>query len=95
MAPIVRANLVGNEPDYGKWVMRIVGNPRYPNSPGSPAIVADIVKKLRWVAGHGSWADDVSLVNDDEIDCAKILTPAQVTDSYPLALARKYGGQLA
>ena len=37
-------------------VMRIVGNPRYPNSPGSPAAVGDIVGKLRGIAGHSFWA---------------------------------------
>jgi toxin-antitoxin system PIN domain toxin len=76
-------------------VMRIVGNPRYPNSPGSPAIVADIVRELRGLPGHSFWADDVSLVVDHEIDRTKILTTTQVTDAYLLALAHKRGGQLA
>lgn len=76
-------------------MIRIVGNPKYPNSPGSPAIVAEIVAKLRALPGHAFWSDDVSLVGSDDIDAGKILTSAQVTDTYLLALAKTHGGQLA
>ncbi|MER8379540.1 TA system VapC family ribonuclease toxin [Mesorhizobium sp. M1399] len=76
-------------------VLRIVGNQRYPNSPGSPAIVAQIVTKLRALHGHSFWPDDVSLVGSGDIDAAKILTSAQVTDTYLLTLAKARGGQLA
>ncbi|MER9679102.1 PIN domain-containing protein [Mesorhizobium sp. C280B] len=76
-------------------VLRIVGNQRYPNSPGSPAVVAQIVAKLRALHGHSFWPDDVSLVGSGDIDAAKILTSAQVTDTYLLALAKARGGQLA
>jgi toxin-antitoxin system PIN domain toxin len=76
-------------------VMRIVGNPKYPNSPGSPAIVAEIVRSLRALPGHQFWLDDVSLVGTNDIDAAKILTSAQVTDTYLLALAKARGGALA
>ncbi|MDX8481236.1 PIN domain-containing protein [Mesorhizobium sp. VK24D] len=76
-------------------VLRIVGNQRYPNSPGSPAVVAQIVTKLRALPGHSFWPDDVSLVGSGDIDAAKILTSAQVTDTYLLALAKARGGQLA
>jgi uncharacterized protein len=76
-------------------VLRIVGNQKYPNSPGSPAVVAQIVTKLRTLHGHSFWPDDVSLVGCGDIDAAKILTSAQVTDTYLLALAKAHGGQLA
>ncbi|MBB3933706.1 hypothetical protein GGR25_004784 [Kaistia hirudinis] len=76
-------------------VIRIIGSPKYPNSPGSPAAVADIVGKLRAHAGHQFWPDDISLVGSADIDAAKILTAAQVTDTYLLALAKAHGGQLA
>ncbi len=76
-------------------VLRIVGNPKYPNSPGSPAVVAQIVAKLRALHGHSFWPDDVSLSGSGDIDAAKILTSAQVTDTYLLALAKAHGGQLA
>jgi toxin-antitoxin system PIN domain toxin len=75
-------------------VLRILGHPKYPNSPGSPAVVADIVRAMRDLPGHQFWPDDISLV-DGETDSAKILAPAQVTDTYLLALAKAHGGQLA
>jgi hypothetical protein len=76
-------------------VIRIVGNPRYPNSPGSPAIVADMVRALRALPGHQFWPDSISLVRNAEVDTAKILTPGQVTDTYLVALAKAHHGQLA
>ncbi|OHV82489.1 TA system VapC family ribonuclease toxin [Ensifer sp. LCM 4579] len=76
-------------------VVRIVGNPKYPNSPGSPALVMEIVGKLRSLPGHCFWPDDVSLVGSGNVASAKILTSAQVTDTYLLALAKVHGGQLA
>ena len=76
-------------------VIRIIGHPRYPNSPGSPAIVAEIVSKLVKLPGHAFWPDDVSLVSSAEVDFANILTSAQVTDAYLLALAKAHGGRLA
>lgn len=76
-------------------VIRIVGSPRYPNSPGSPSVVAEIVGKLRHLPSHNFWPDDVSLVDADNVDPAKVLTSAQVTDTYLLALAKARGGQLA
>lgn len=76
-------------------VLRIVGNPRYPNSPGSPAVVAGIVQKLRALPGHAFWAEGLSLVGSEIIDPARVLTTAQVTDTYLLALASHRGGLLA
>ena len=55
-------------------VIRIVGSPKYPNSPGSPAAVAAIVAQLRLLAGHVFWPDDISLVGNDNVDPARILT---------------------
>jgi len=76
-------------------VIRIVGNPRYPNSPGSPAVVAEIVAKLRKLPGHVFWPDNVSLVSEADVDFTKILSSPQVTDTYLLALAKAHGGRLA
>ena len=76
-------------------VIRIVGRPRYPNTPGSPAAVAEIVAGMRKLAGHSFWPDDFSLVGSDDVDPARILTSAQVTDTYLLALARSKNGRLA
>lgn len=75
-------------------VIRIVGHPKYPNSPGSPAKVAEIVSRLRSLGGHIFWPDDLSLVDTDLILPAAVLTSGQVTDTYLLALAVKRGGRL-
>jgi toxin-antitoxin system PIN domain toxin len=76
-------------------VLRIVGHPKYPNSVGSPAAVAPIVARLRALPGHVFWRDDFSLIEADIVDVARIVTPAQVTDTYLLALAVANKGQLA
>lgn len=76
-------------------VLRIVGNPRYPNSPGSPAAVAPIVAGLRALPGHAFWPDDVSLLDEAVVEAGQLADTAQVTDSYLLALARSHGGWLA
>lgn len=76
-------------------VIRIVGHPRYTNSPGSPAAVAAIVARMTALPGHAFWPDDVSLVAAAHVDPARIRTPGQVTDTYLLALAAGRGGRLA
>jgi len=76
-------------------VLRIVGHPRYPNSPGSPAAVAPILAPLRALPGHSFWPDDVSLLEAAVVKASRMLDSAQVTDSYLLALARAHSGQLA
>lgn len=76
-------------------VLRIVGHPRYPNSPGSPAAVARLLVSFCGLPGHTFWPDDVSLLERRHVNTARLLDSAQVTDSYLLALARSHGGQLA
>jgi toxin-antitoxin system PIN domain toxin len=76
-------------------VLRIAGHPRYPNSAGSPAAVAPIVARLRALPGHVFWKDDFSLIESNIVDVARIATPAQITDTYLLALAATNKGQLA
>jgi uncharacterized protein len=76
-------------------VLRIVGHPRYPSSPGSPAAVAELLVSLRKLAGHTFWPDDVSLLDGRHADATRLLDSAHVTDSYLLALAHAHKGQLA
>ena len=76
-------------------LLRIVGHARYPNSPGTPATVAPLMATLRTLAGHVFWPDDISLLDTAHIDVTRLLSAAQVTDSYLLALASAHGGQLA
>lgn len=76
-------------------LLRILGNPKYPNSLGSPAEVASLLGALRALPGHEFWSEDFSLAGGAPVTPAKILTSAQVTDTYLLALAHLRGGQLA
>jgi len=76
-------------------VLRIVGHPRYPNSPGSPAAVAGLLAAFLELPGHTFWADDVSLFDRAHVNSARLLDSAHLTDSYLLALARVHQGQLA
>jgi toxin-antitoxin system PIN domain toxin len=76
-------------------VLRIVGHPRYPNSPGTPAEVAQLMKGLRALPGYVFWPDNISLLDTEMIDTARLLSSGQVTDSYLLALACAHKGQLA
>lgn len=76
-------------------VLRIVGHVRYPNSPGTPAAVAQLLAGLCALPGHMFWPNDVSLLDAKKVDAARILTSGQVTDSYLLALACAHGGKLA
>lgn len=76
-------------------VMRIVGHARYPNSPGTPAAVAQIMLGLCALPGHVFWPADISLLDTKKLDATRILSSAQVTDSYLLALACAHGGKLA
>jgi len=76
-------------------VLRIVGHPRYPNSPGSPAAVAELLAAFRKLPGHAFWPDDVSLLDLENVDLTRLLDSAHITDSYLLALARVHDGQLA
>jgi len=76
-------------------VLRIIGNPRYPNTLETPAAVAPLVTQLRAHPGHEFWFDDLSLLNPTHVDASRILATDQVTDTYLLALARLHGGKLA
>jgi toxin-antitoxin system PIN domain toxin len=76
-------------------VLRIVGHARYPNSPGTPAAVAEVMTGLRALSGHEFWPDDLTLFDGRYVDTARLLDSAQVTDSYLLALAALHNGRLA
>lgn len=82
-------------PTTENGVIRILSNPRYPNTPGSPAFVAKIVGGWRALPGHQFWPDEISLVASDDVDATKLFSSAQITDTYLLALAKSRGGQLA
>ncbi|MDR3534942.1 MAG: hypothetical protein P4L71_00455 [Acetobacteraceae bacterium] len=76
-------------------VIRVVSHPKYPNTPGSPAVVAAVVARLRQLPNHMFWPDDISLLDEQRIDRGKLLSASQLTDSYLLALAVAHDGRLA
>ena len=76
-------------------VMRIVGHARYPNSPGTPAAVAQLMTGLCALPGHVFWPNDISLLDTKKLDASRLLSSAQVTDSYLLVLAIAHDGKLA
>jgi uncharacterized protein len=75
--------------------LRVLSNPRYTNSSGSPAVIAQMLQELCTLSGHVFWPDDISLLDPRHLDMSRLLTTAQITDSYLLALAIAHDGQLA
>lgn len=77
-------------------LLRIVGHPKYPNSPGPPSVLASTLAAVRGLPGHAFWADTISLVDSSSfVDTALLSSHTRVTDSYLLALARANKGRLA
>ena len=76
-------------------LLRIVGHPKYPNSPGPPSTVASALAAIRAMQGHEFWADSISLMDAGLVDSALLSSHSRVTDSYLLALARANKGRLA
>lgn len=76
-------------------LVRIVSHPKYQDGGASPAQVLGILTRLTELEGHVRWPDDVSLTDPGLFVAARLLTPAQVTDTYLLGLAVRHGGRLA
>jgi uncharacterized protein len=76
-------------------LVRIVGHPKYPNSPGPPSTVVQPLAAIRALPGHHFWLDKISIADASHIDATALSSHSQVTDSYLLALARAHGGRLA
>jgi hypothetical protein len=76
-------------------LLRIVGHPKYPNSPGPPSTVIGSLQAIRALPGHVFWHDSISLAESAFIDASLLSSHARVTDGYLLALARANKGQLA
>lgn len=76
-------------------LIRIVGNPKYPNSVGPPSVVLQSLVAIRGLPGHQFWPDDLSIA-DAAFFAPELLTShTRVTDSYLLALAHANRGRLA
>lgn len=75
--------------------IRIVSNPRYANTSGNAADVISILTEFVEADSHQFWPDDLSILASPIVDPQKLLTSAQITDTYLLALACSRNGQLA
>jgi toxin-antitoxin system PIN domain toxin len=76
-------------------LIRIIGHPKYPNSPGPPNAVLQSLIAIRALSGHKFWPDDLSIA-DAAFFAPELLTShSRVTDSYLLALAHTNRGRLA
>ena len=76
-------------------LLRIVGHPKYPNSPGPPGAVGRSLAAIRALPGHHFWPDAISMADPQHVDMAQLASHVQVTDTYLLALAKANGGRLA
>ena len=76
-------------------LLRILGHPKYANSPGPPSVVAGMLTTIRQLPGHEFWPDSISLVDSEFALASQLSSHARVTDGYLLALARANGGKLA
>ncbi len=76
-------------------LLRIVGHPKYPNSPGPPSVVVAALSAIRNLPGHAFWPDSISLAGSELVDPDLLSSHGRVTDSYLLALAREHKGKLA
>jgi len=76
-------------------VLRILGNPRYPNSPGSPAVISPILERLLSHPSHLFWDNNPSLLSQSAIDRSALIDHRQITDLYLVALAKHHNGRLA
>lgn len=76
-------------------LLRIVGHPRYPNSPGPPSVVAEALTAIRALPGHAFWPDSISLAESELVEPGLLSSHARVTDGYLLALSKANRGQLA
>lgn len=76
-------------------LVRIMGHPRYPGGPGSPAKARPLLQALTRLPGHDFWADELSLGDATAFPSLQRTTAANLTDLYLLALALHHGARFA
>jgi uncharacterized protein len=72
--------------------VRIMSHPGYPNALPVPAVMERLAEASA-SKFHEFWPDDVSLLDAQVANGARIHGPRQVTDVYLIALAVRHGGQ--
>ena len=75
-------------------LLRILGNPRYPNSPGGPLVVMHLLQGLLGHPAHVFWSDALSWDAAGVFMGDGLLHHGQITDTYLLALAVHHQGTL-
>jgi uncharacterized protein len=75
--------------------IRLISQPRYPNYVESISVAMELVGSIISRPGHVFWPDRISLLDEEQVDRARMQSPAQITDTYLLALAKSHGGTLA
>ena len=73
--------------------LRILGNPAYKDSPGSPSKLQSVLQAICSAPGHQFWPDSVSL--RDEKHYSTLPSFSHLTDFYLLALAIRHQAKLA
>jgi hypothetical protein len=73
--------------------IRIMSNPAYPNSLPVHAVVERLAEACAERV-HEFWPDDLSVLDGDVLDPARIHGPRQLTDLYLLAMAVAHRGRL-
>ena len=80
-------------PTVQNGVVRVVSNPKYPNTQPAPVILASLAS-LAAREDHEFLADSVSLL-DASVHTERLLASSQVTDTYLLHLAASNDAMLA
>ena len=71
---------------------RIMSHPSYPNALSVRAVM-ERLKEAGASKFHAFWPDDISLLDGEIADAARIHGPRQITDLYLLALAVRHEGK--
>ena len=82
-------------PTTENGLIRIIGHPKYPNSPGPPSVALQSLIAIRGLSDHKFWPDDLSIADAEFVAPERLTSHSRVTDSYLLALAHANGGRLA
>ena len=75
-------------------LLRILGNPRYPNSPGGPLVVMPFLQALLAHPTHVFWPDVLSWEAAGVFEAEALLHHGQITDTYLRGLAVHHQGIL-
>jgi len=74
--------------------VRIMSHPGYPHSLPARAVMQRLGEAISTEL-HEFWPDDISLLDQQRFDPARIHGPRQLTDLYLVALAVRHGGRFA